>query len=109
MTVKKQVTRAVALVYDENDSPTPKIVAGGKGVIAEKIIETAREAGIHIREDANLVELLSKVPVGDTIPVELYQTVAEILAFVYKMDNEFREKIDRQGYEQTGKGSQQPG
>ena len=95
MTAKSNISQAVALVYDESDSPSPKVVAGGKGVIAEKIIETARKAGIHIREDANLVELLSKVPVGDTIPVELYQTVAEILAFVYKMDNEFKNKIDK--------------
>jgi len=95
MTTKRDISQAVALVYDENDSPTPKIVAGGKGAIAEKIIETARKAGIHIREDANLVELLSKVPIGDTIPVELYQTVAEILAFVYKLDNEFKKKIDK--------------
>ncbi len=93
MEKRNQITKAVALVYDEKESRTPKVVAGGQGTIAEKIIETAREAGIHIQEDPNLVELLSKIPVGDDIPVELYQTVAEILAFVYQINEKFKEKI----------------
>lgn len=93
MAKKEKITKAVALVYDEKQSQTPKVVAGGQGAVAEKIIETAREAGIHIQEDPNLVELLSKVPIGDEIPVELYQTVAEILAFVYQINDKFKEKI----------------
>ena len=67
--------KAVALLYDEDKSDAPRVIASGKGIIAQKIIETAREAGIHIREDANLVEILSKVPVGQDIPVELPQAV----------------------------------
>ncbi|MES0328647.1 MAG: EscU/YscU/HrcU family type III secretion system export apparatus switch protein, partial [Gammaproteobacteria bacterium] len=63
------------------------------GIIAEKIIATAREAGIHIQEDANLVELLSKVPIGEEIPTELYQTVAEVLAFVYQINEKFKQKM----------------
>lgn len=93
MAEQKQTNKAIAILYDEKDSAAPKVVASGKGVVAEKIIEAAREAGVHIQEDANLVELLSKVPVGDEIPVELYQTIAEVLAFVYKINEKFKHKM----------------
>jgi flagellar biosynthesis protein len=93
MTERKPPDKAVAILYDKNDSAAPRVVAGGKGIIAEKIIATAREAGIHIQEDANLVELLSKVPIGEEIPTELYQTVAEVLAFVYQMNEKFKNKL----------------
>jgi flagellar biosynthesis protein len=66
---KKQ--KAVALRYDETKSDAPQILASGSGLVAETIIERAREAGIHIQEDADLVELLAKVPVGEEIPPEL--------------------------------------
>lgn len=89
----KATTRAIAIVYNESEAAAPKVVASGKGVVAEKIIATAREAGIHIQEDANLVELLSKISIGDEIPTELYQTVAEVLAFVYRINEKFKEKI----------------
>lgn len=85
--------KAVAILYEDGNNTAPKVVASGKGTIAEKIIETATEAGIHIQQDANLVELLSKVDVGEEIPTELYQTVAEVLAFVYKINNRFKDKI----------------
>lgn len=91
----KPVQKAVAIIYDEAKSSAPKVIASGKGTIAEKIIETARAAGIHIQEDPNLVELLSKVPIGDEIPVELYQTVAEVLAFVYQINEKFKDKIQQ--------------
>ncbi len=93
MEKKKSTDTAVAIIYDEKESAAPKVIASGKGVVAAKIIETAREAGIHIQEDPNLVELLSKVPIGDEIPVELYQTVAEVLSFVYKINERFKDKM----------------
>ena len=93
MTKQKSPDKAIAILYDENDSAAPKVIASGKGIIAEKIIATAKEAGIHIQEDANLVELLSKVPIGEQIPTELYQTVAEVLAFVYQINEKFKHKI----------------
>jgi len=94
MDTRKSPDKAIAILYNENDAAAPRVVASGKGVIAEKIIATAREAGIHIQEDANLVELLAKVPLGEQIPVELYQTVAEVLAFVYRMNEKFKDKPD---------------
>lgn len=86
--------QAVAIIYDEQrPGAAPRVAASGKGYLAEKIIATARESGIHIHEDPNLIELLAKIPVGDEIPVELYQTVAEVLAFVYQVNEKFKTKL----------------
>ena len=93
MESRKLPAKAVAILYDEKEANAPKVIARGKGTVAEKIIEVAREAGIHIQEDPNLVELLSKIEIGEEIPVELYQTVAEVLSFVYKINSKFREKM----------------
>lgn len=95
MPEKKGPKKAVAIIYDEAESAAPKVLASGRGLVAEKIIEKAEEAGIHIHEDPNLIELLAKVPVGDEIPVELYQTVAEVLAFVYQVNEKFKNKIQK--------------
>ncbi|MBU0945811.1 MAG: EscU/YscU/HrcU family type III secretion system export apparatus switch protein [Proteobacteria bacterium] len=91
---KNEVEKAVAILYDEQKGSSPKVVASGKGEIARRIIETAREAGVHIQEDPNLVELLSKIKLGDEIPTELYQTVAEVLAFVYQVNEKFKNKME---------------
>ena len=91
----KKTERAVALVYDKTKAAAPKVAASGKGKIAEKIIATARESGVHIKEDPDLLELLAKVPTGEVIPVELYQAVAEILAFVYRLNNKYQEQTNR--------------
>ncbi len=82
--------KAVAVRYDQEGSSAPQVVASGEGVVAENIIRVAEEAGIHIQQDPDLVELLAKVDLGQEIPVELYQTVAEILAFVYRMNDKHR-------------------
>jgi flagellar biosynthesis protein len=87
----KQVEQAVAILYDKSRANAPQVVASGKGKIAEKIIETARASGIYIKEDPDLLELLAKVPVGDIIPVELYQAMAEVLAFVYRINAKYQE------------------
>lgn len=85
--------KAVALLYDQKKTAAPRVVASGSNLIAEKIIATAIEAGVHIKEDRDLVELLAKVPVGEEIPPELYQTIAEVLAFVYAINNKYKEKL----------------
>jgi flagellar biosynthesis protein len=84
--------KAVALLYDSSKSGAPQVVASGSGLIAQRIIETAREAGVFIKEDPDLVELLAKVPLGEEIPPELYQTIAEVLAFVYSVNAKFKDK-----------------
>lgn len=82
--VKKPKT-AVALSYDPNDE-APRIIAAGKGILAEKIIEKAREADVPLHQDNELADTLSRLDIGDMIPPELYEVVAEILVFVDAMD-----------------------
>ncbi|TAN48194.1 MAG: hypothetical protein EPN21_15480 [Methylococcaceae bacterium] len=74
---------AVALRYAGNGAP--KVVAKGKGVIAEQIIAKAQENKIPMKADPGLASLLSSVPLGDEIPRELYVAVAEVLAFAYML------------------------
>lgn len=86
MGVKK---KAVALGYNAHDV-APTVRAKGNGYTAKQIIERARQAGVHIHEDADLAEVLSAFNISDFIPEELYETVAGLLIFVYKQNNEFR-------------------
>ena len=88
--------RAVALRYDEEQDAAPVVVATGRGRMAEAIIEAAREHGITIQEDAQLVDALSQLDLGETIPAELYPVVAEVLVFVARANRE-RAKARRQG------------
>ena len=82
---EKKPKTAVALSYEPGEE-APKILAAGKGVIAERIIETAKEADVPLHQDSKLAETLSKLEIGDFIPPELYEVVAEILVFVDAMD-----------------------
>jgi flagellar biosynthesis protein len=75
--------RATALRYD--GAQAPNVVAAGKGHVAEAILAAAREAGIPIREDAVLSQALATLELGQEIPVELYQAVAESLAWAYRL------------------------
>ncbi len=75
--------RAVALRYERGRDRAPQVVASGRGRIAEAIIQRAREAGVPLMEDPDLVALLDKIPVGGAIPPALYQAVAEVLVYVY--------------------------
>ena len=74
--------RAVALRYDEAASRAPEVVARGVGDVAERILDAAR-AGVPVREDPDLLELLAGCDLGDEIPVELYSAVAELLTWLY--------------------------
>lgn len=76
---------AVAIAYQPGDV-APKILATGKGELAERIIEKAKENDVPFYQDNKLAETLSKLEIGDTIPPELYDVVAEILVFVDDMD-----------------------
>lgn len=76
---------SVALEYTPGEE-APKIIASGKGVLAEKIIEKAKEADVPIYEDSKLANTLAKLEIGDMIPPELYGVVAEILVFVDDCD-----------------------
>lgn len=76
---------AVALSYEAGDQ-APKILATGKGYVAEKIIEAAREENVPVHKDEKLAATLSKLEIGDYIPKELYGVVAEILVFVDRVE-----------------------
>ncbi|NLP43270.1 MAG: flagellar biosynthesis protein FlhB [Peptococcaceae bacterium] len=76
--------KAVALAYDNIGAP--KVVAKGRGHIAQKIIQLAQKEGIPLQKNSDLVEALLQVELSQEIPEELYLVVAEILAFVYKLD-----------------------
>ena len=82
---KEPVKSAVALEYNPNDD-APKIIATGKGLLAEKIVEKAKEANVPVHQDAKLAGTLSKLEIGDMIPPELYEAVAEVLVFVDAME-----------------------
>jgi flagellar biosynthesis protein len=76
--------RATALRYD--GATAPKVVASGHGLIAERILELARESGVPIKEDPALADLLSSLDLGTEVPEDLYLAVAEALAWAYRLD-----------------------
>lgn len=80
--------QAAALSYDPNAAGAPILKAKGKGLVAEQIIATARENGIPVQEDPGLVELLGQLEINESIPEDLYQAVAEVFAYIYRLDQE---------------------
>lgn len=87
--------QAVALAYDVEDD-APKVLAAGQGHLAEKIMEQAKDSDIPLYQDEKLVHSLMKLDIGELIPPELYEVVAEILVYVDKMEH-LKEKLDARG------------
>ena len=85
MTGSESLPTAVALAYREGQI-APKVIAKGRGLIAEEIIKRAKEAGIYVHESSELVSLLMQVNLDDRIPPQLYVAVAELLAWLYHLD-----------------------
>ncbi|MCR5676230.1 MAG: EscU/YscU/HrcU family type III secretion system export apparatus switch protein [Lachnospiraceae bacterium] len=83
---KPKIKQAVALGYDPSQDDAPRIIATGRGAIADRIIEQAQVHDIPIHEDNKLADTLSRLQIGEMIPPELYEVVAEILVFVDAMD-----------------------
>jgi len=83
--VKEKKKQAIALEYDPNEA-APKVIASGTGRVAEKILEKAKEENIPVHSDNKLADTLSRLEIGEMIPPELYEVVAEILVFVDAMD-----------------------
>lgn len=88
-----KIKQAIALEYDPSDD-APRVVASGRGILAEKIIEKAQESDVPVHRDDKLADTLSRLEIGDMIPPELYEVVAEILVFVDSM-NKLKGKINR--------------
>lgn len=82
---EQKLKTAVALAYELGDK-APKVVASGKGYLAEKMIEKAKESNVPLHQDSKLAGTLSKLEIGECIPPQLYDVVAEILVFVDRVD-----------------------
>lgn len=83
---EKMQKKAVALKYDIKKDNAPRIVANEKGELAKKIIEFAREHDIPIRENQDIVDILVQLNIGEEIPSELYEVIAEMLSFIYLLE-----------------------
>ncbi len=82
----KKMEKAVALGYIPGKDGAPRVLASGKGTIAEAIAEIAREHGVPFYQDAALVDSLINLQINAEIPIELYEAIAHVLAYVYSLD-----------------------
>lgn len=87
--------KAAAVRYDADQDAAPRVLAKGEDLIADRIVEIAREADIPIVEDAALVSALLVLELGEEIPPELYRSVAKVLSFLYSLDKRGRPTLDR--------------
>ncbi len=78
---------AVALTYGKNQGGAPKVVAKGRGMIAQAIIERAKQHDIYVHESEDLVGLLMQVELDQEIPPQLYLAIAELLAWLYRLEH----------------------
>lgn len=85
---------AIALSYSPEEG-APKVIAKGKGKIAESILEKAQTHNIPIHEDPNLVQMLGQLDLNETIPENLYQAVAEVFAFIYRLDGQHQNTLKK--------------
>jgi len=86
----KKLKSAVALKYQTETDAAPKVTAKGEGLVAERIIQLARENEVPIKEDPDLVQILSQVDINKEVPPSVYKVVAELLAFVYKLNSKYQ-------------------
>ena len=82
----KQLKKAAAIKYDQAKSMAPRVVAKGKGHIAEQIMQVALENDVPVHADQNMVNLLEAMELESEIPAELYRAVAEVLVFIYRLN-----------------------
>ena len=87
-----RIKEAAAIKYNPGEENAPKIIALGKGETAKKILEVAKENQIPIYHDGKLAHTLNSFKIGDEIPQELYEVVAEILVFIGELDYSYGEK-----------------
>ncbi len=80
--------KAVALKYDMQQDTAPRVIAKGRGHVAEHILETAQKNSIPVYQNKSLVSMLMALEIDREIPPELYKTIAEVMAYVYKMDKD---------------------
>ena len=90
MAEKGKRKQAVALRYRPDKDTAPRVAAKGSGLVAEKIIELARDHGIPVKDDPDLLEVLSNIEIEEEVPPTVYVAVAELLAFVYSLNRKKR-------------------
>ncbi len=93
--VRREIKQATALQYSPETDAAPRIIATGKGIVAEKIIEKAQEKDIPIYKDSNLAKTLSALGIGNEIPPEIYEVVAEILIFIGSVDKSYGDRYGK--------------
>jgi flagellar biosynthesis protein len=91
----KNLKSAVALEYQTKTDVAPRVTAKGEGLVAERIIELAKENQVPIKEDPDLVQILSQVDINKEIPPSVYKVVAELLGFVYRLNNKYQDFQDK--------------
>ena len=87
MKKEREGDKALALRYKRGVDSAPKITAKGRGALADKILAIARENNIPIKQDKTLLDALYRLEINEEIPEELYRVVAEVLAFIYRMNS----------------------
>ena len=103
MEITRAPIRAVALRYDTEVHAAPEVVAKGAGEMAERILAAAAKHDIPVREDDELLQLLALCEVGDEIPIELYEVVAELLAYLHQLNRDRGLEVERA--QRSGSGS----
>lgn len=84
--------KAVALGFNEKVDHAPKVLASGRGVVAEQIVQIARDNNIPMHRDVNLVEVLSVLEIDEYIPIEVYSVVAKIFTYIYEQEQKKKQK-----------------
>jgi flagellar biosynthesis protein len=88
MSKPEKPRRAAALRYDKDKNGAPRVVAAGAGLIADRIVEIAREQGLPVREDPALAEALARLELEQEIPADLFAAVAEVLVWAYRLEKQ---------------------
>lgn len=88
METKKGLKRAVALKYDKEKTPVPRVIAKGSGLVADNILSIASQNLVPVYQNQALTSMLMAVELDREIPPELYKVVAEIMAFIYRLDQQ---------------------
>ncbi|NIK10772.1 EscU/YscU/HrcU family type III secretion system export apparatus switch protein [Alkalibacillus sp. S2W] len=89
MTENYKRKEAMALSYNEASDDAPEIVAKGKGLVADEILERATDHDVPVYEDPALMNLMSELNINEKIPEDLYQAVAEVFVFIYQLDKKY--------------------
>lgn len=94
---RKPVQEAVAIRYDREKEDAPRVIAKGKGVVAEQLMAIARRHAVPVYQNQTVTQLLMAVELDREIPPELYQAVANVLAYIYRLDGRVGEKTRTKG------------